>query len=387
MATSHEFYLAPGGPVDRLQEKLGLRTVERERYGLRALIAAVVIWVPLTVIALLDPNPGADISFFQDIAAHVRFLVIVPILIVADGTIGHRSRMVVTELLSSGVVPDSEADRFERAARRGRRMLESWVGEAIIIALTAALVWIAIRSMLAEPTLFWFERMTPSGGNALSWSGWWYAVVATPISAFLMLRWLWRYTVWSWFLWRVSRLELHLTGSHPDRAGGLGFVCFHQSMFCMLMFAAGCAVSAALANRILYADATLQSYRFPLAVIVCALVLAGVAPLLVFSPRLVRAKREKWMTYSRFSSDYVWMFERKWLGKKEPDEDALGSGDIQSLADIGGSFQRLVDMKPVPIDRRLVLAFLFATLSPVLPLILTVMPLREIIQMFIKAMI
>jgi hypothetical protein len=30
--------------------------------------------------------------------------------------------------------------------------------------------------------------------------------------------------IWFLFLWRVSRLDLRLTPSHPDRAGGLGFL-------------------------------------------------------------------------------------------------------------------------------------------------------------------
>jgi hypothetical protein len=383
--TGFDFYLAPGGPVDRLQGMLKMRRDDDAHLGLRALITALVIWLPLAVLAFLEPNPGMDVPFTHDIAAHVRFLLVVPLLILAEGTIGRRSRMVVAQFLSSGLVPDSEAGRFESAARRGRRLIDSWIAEIIIIAVSALLVSMAVHGVLAEPALFWFEKVS-SQGNVLTRAGWWYAAVATPVFVFLLLRWFWRYLIWWWFLGRVARLDLRLTGAHPDRTGGLGFVSFHHSMFASLTFAVACAVSAAAANRILWADATLQSYKIPLVLITIGAVLCGVAPLLVFTAQLIRAKRRNWMSYSRFASDYVWMFEQKWMGKKTPDEEALGSGDIQSLADLGAGFERMIEMRPTAIDRRLLLSFLVAAVAPLLPLTLTVMPLRDILKMMLKAM-
>ena len=48
--------------------------------------------------------------------------------------------------------------------------------------------------------------------------------MSIPIFQFLTLRWLYRLLLWFLFLWRVSRLDLRLAPSHPDRAGGLGFL-------------------------------------------------------------------------------------------------------------------------------------------------------------------
>ena len=146
----YEFHLAPGGPVDRLQERLKLRRDDGANLGLRAFITALVIWLPLAVLAFVEPNPGADISFPRDIAAHVRFLLVVPILILAEATIGHRSRLVVSQFLSSGLVPDSEAHRFESAVKRGRRLLDSVIAELLIVAISALIVWIAVHGVLAD---------------------------------------------------------------------------------------------------------------------------------------------------------------------------------------------------------------------------------------------
>jgi hypothetical protein len=381
-----EFALAPGGPVDRAQAWMKITTPDSPRLGPRALVAALLAWLPLVVMVILHPNPEADISFLRDIAAHARFLLILPLLLIAEGPIRERSRMVVSHFRSSGLVADEDIPRFDALVRKGTRLVDSTLAELLVMLLSAALVYSAMRGVLSEQAVFWFEKVTAQG-HGLSLAGWWYAAVATPVFVFLMVRWLWRYLVWWWFLGRVATIDLRLTGTHPDRAGGLGFVSFHQSVFAFLTFAVGCAVSAAAANRILYAGATLVSYKVPIIGIAAGAVILGIAPLLVFTPRLLAAKRNGWSTYSQFSSDYVLKFEQKWFTPGGTRDEALGSGDIQSLADLGGSFERLVHMQVVLLDRRLILSFLFAAVGPMLPLLLTMMPLKEIIRVLLKALI
>lgn len=383
-AAPRDFALAPGGPVDRIQAWLRITSPDSMRLGRRALAIAMIAWLPLAAMTLLRPASGADVPFLCDIAAHVRFLLIIPLLIIAEGTIRNRSRMVVQTLRTSGLVPEADLPRYEATVKRGRRLIDSTVAEVVVIALSAGLVSALIHGSMAEPAVFWFEQ-PDSNGTLLSNAGWWYAAVATPVFFFLLLRWTWRYLVWWWFLGRVSRLDLRLTGTHPDRVGGLGFIMFHHAVFASVTFALGCAVSAAAANRILYADATLRNFQWPILGMAVFAVLMGIAPMLVFTIPLVKAKRKAWMEYSAFASNYVVAFEEKWLHGKS-DEEALGSGDIQSLTDLGGSFERMVQMRDVAVDRRLIFVFLIAAVAPALPLILTVMPLKEIVRVLVKAM-
>jgi len=381
-----EFALAPGGPVDRAQMWMKITTEDSLRLGRRALVAALLAWLPLLVMVILRPNPDADISFLRDIAVHARFLLILPLLLIAEGPIRDRSRMVVATFRDSGLVADKDMAHFNALVRKGKRLIDSTVAELLVMLLSAALVYTAMRGVLSEHAGFWFEKVTAEG-HGLSIAGWWYAAVATPFFVFLMVRWLWRYLVWWWFLGSVAKIDLRLTGTHPDRAGGLGFVSFHQGVFALLTFAVGCGVSAAAANRILYAGATLVSYKVPIIGIAVGAVILGTAPLLVFTPRLLAAKRKGWSTYTRFSSDYVLKFEKKWFAEGGTAEESLGSGDIQSLADLGGSFERLAQMQVVLLDRRVILSFLLAAVGPMLPLLLTIMPLKEIIRVLFKALI
>jgi len=71
---------------------------------------------------------------------------------------------------------------------------------------------------------------------------------------------------------------------------------------------------------------------------------------------------------------------RHGLGGAATDEPSVGSADIQSLADLGNSFEVVRAMRVAPVTRDAILQLAAATLLPVAPLLLTVMPLQELLQ-------
>ena len=74
----------------------------------------------------------------------------------------------------------------------------------------------------------------------------------------------------------------------------------------------------------------------------------------------------------------------KWLRNGAPaDEPLLGSGDIQSLADLSNSFEVVRTMRIVPVTKEAVLRLAAASLVPVVPLGLTMMPLEELVKRLI----
>jgi hypothetical protein len=74
-------------------------------------------------------------------------------------------------------------------------------------------------------------------------------------------------------------------------------------------------------------------------------------------------------------------FDRKWLrGGAPADEPFVGSADIQSLADLGNSYEVVRTMRTTPITRDAVVGLAAATLVPIVPLLLTMMPLEELLK-------
>lgn len=82
---------------------------------------------------------------------------------------------------------------------------------------------------------------------------------------------------------------------------------------------------------------------------------------------------------------FIWAFDRKWLhGGAPADEPLVGSADIQSLADLGNSFEVVKGMSPVPFTKQTALRLALTTLAPTAPLILTVIPLSELLGRLLK---
>ena len=233
---------------------------------------------------------------------------------------------------------------------------------------------------MALDTATWYA--TPSaGGSKLSLAGMWYGYVSLPIFQFLLMRWYFRLFIWARFLWQVSRIELSLVPTHPDRVGGLGFLSNTVYAFAPLAVAHGALLAGLLANRIFYLGATLPEFKVEIAVVVIFLLCVVFGPLLVFAPQLAQAKRTGLREYGTLAERYVREFDAKWLrGGAPADEPFVGSGDIQSLADLGNSFEVVRTMRIAPVTKEAILQLVAATLAPIVPLALTMMPLEELLK-------
>jgi hypothetical protein len=208
-----------------------------------------------------------------------------------------------------------------------------------------------------------------------------YGYVSLPIFQFLLLRWYFRLFIWARFLWQVSRIELSLVPTHPDRLGGLGFLSKTVHAFAPLAVAHGAMLSGMLANRIFHLGTKLPEFKGEIAVMITFLLCVVLGPLLVFSPQLSQAKRTGLREYGTLAERYVREFDTKWLrGSAPADEPFVGSGDIQSLADLGNSFEVVQTMRIAPVTKDVILQLVAATLAPIVPLALTMMPLEELLK-------
>ena len=241
----------------------------------------------------------------------------------------------------------------------------------------SCLIW---RQYMALDTATWYAAPTVAGLQ-LSLTGVWYGYVSLPLFQFLLIRWYFRMFIWARFLWQVSRLDLSLVPTHPDRVGGLGFLANTVYAFMPLAVAHGAMLAGPLANRIFYLGAALPEFKLEIAVLVVFLLCVVLGPLLVFAPQLAEAKRTGNREYGTLAERYVREFDAKWLRGGAPADEALvGSGDIQSLADLGNSFEVVRTMRIAPVTNEAILRLVAATLAPLVPLALTMMSLEELLK-------
>ena len=225
------------------------------------------------------------------------------------------------------------------------------------------------------------RRVIAVEGSKLSFAGVWYGYLSLPLFQFLLLRWYFRLFIWTRFLWQVSRIELILIPTHPDRVGGLGFLANTVYAFTPLAVAHGALLAGLIANRIFYVGAALPDFKIEIGVLVVFLMCVVLGPLLVFAPQLAQAKRTGNHEYGTLAERYVREFDAKWLrGGVPADEPLVGSTDIQSLADMANSFEVVWTMRIAPITRDAILRLVGATLVPIVPLALTMMSLEELVK-------
>jgi len=381
---TQSFTLTEGGPGAAFLKQIHLVRPEwGAGLGRTALILAAITWAPLFVLCGFEGLLFGRVKmpFFYDIAAHTRFLVAVPVLVLADIPVGLSLRQVMGHFVGAHLVRDDELGKFEKIIRDSLRFRDSHVGEIIVLVVTYLATYNALFGASSQSGT-WFR---PETGQGLTLVGYWYALVALPIFQFLIFRWIYRMAVWSRFLWKVSRLDLLLTPTHPDAAGGLAFVGKSLIPFGVILFAISAVVSSGIAERILFGGARLREYQWSyLTLFVFALAIFA-APMLIFVPTLLALKQRGLMEYGTLGSEYTQAFYRRWVGKTEPaEEPLLGTGDIQSLADLGNSFEIIRKMRILPVELSDFIAFVLPGLIPALPLAATVMPLGDIVKGLLK---
>jgi hypothetical protein len=213
----------------------------------------------------------------------------------------------------------------------------------------------------------------------------WYAFVSVPLFQFLLLRWYYRIFIWARFLWQVSQIQLRLVPTHPDHLGGLGFLSMTSSAFAPLAAAHGALVSGWIATRIFHHGAALLDFKVEIVAVAVVMLCLVFAPFLVFSRHLAHFWRQGERDYGPLAERYAHQFEAKWVaGSPPPREALLGTSDIQSLSDMGHVYDVVHTMRLVPFTRQGAVQVLAATLAPIAPLLLTMMPLGELVRQLAK---
>lgn len=375
-----EFSLAHGAPFCRLQQRLHLIRPTSLQPGRRALLFALIAWLPLVAMTLAAgtfAEPHDPRAFAYDYTVHARLLVAIPLFIILEVIARARLDTFVRHFLDSGLVPAEQLNRLGGIVGRCLLHRNSGWGELIILVLAAAASFVTVRINLGWRSPSWLGSLS-EGGIAISAAGWWYLLVGSPLFFFLLFRWLWRYGLWVNLLRQIARLDLRLVATHPDRAGGLMFISQYPQVFQAFAFAVSCVAASSIARDLVFDSASFASVRPMMLVWIAAIVLVFVVPLTVFGKPLIAVKRRALLEYSAFASRHNLAFEQRWVRDRDAG-DPLGTPDISSLADLGAGFEAVRNMRTVPLSKEAILPIVLAALLPMLGAAATQVPLKELL--------
>jgi hypothetical protein len=366
--------LTAGGWFQRLERRAHLEPLRRQ-----VALAIAITWAPLPVLALLESLLGRPDRLLRDLSIHARLLVALPMFLAASRWLDRGCGIALKRLDEEGFVGAPERSRVRALLDRIDRVRGSvWtdtllLGAALVIGIGALSGWLPPAGLIHGVSVSRFSAVRV-----------WYALVSLPLSQFIVLRALLHWALWIRFLAGIARLPLRLVPWHADRRGGIGFLKVPSLVYsAMVLFAASSMLCAGWGTQIILEGAKIQAFRplLYLSVIVGAVLAFG--PLLTFVPLLVKERERGRIEFGTLVTDYARAFGQRWMHGDR--RDLLGNPDMQSLNDISGSFRENVDgMVPILFTVRDAILLLVVSQLPVLPLIFTALPAREVLGRLLK---
>ena len=377
------FSLVVGGPFSDALRRLGLTGSDQLPTPRAALGLALLAWgIPALLVAaqsLLDAR-YAGWSFFTDLTVYARYLLALGVMIATERYADGRIILLTRQFRDARLLPDDSRQAFSDALVLADRRSSSRLAEAIVLLVAFALSSLTAHLEIELAGSTWLGAVV-SGEIVYSWGGQASRFVSNPLFLFLVFRWVWRFVVWTVLLFRISRLRLQLTPLHPDRAAGLGFLAIYPSIFGGFVFALSCVVASSMVKEIGLARHDPDLVWFAIAGWIAFNLILFLGPLLVFAAPLYAARERGLLEYGRLAAHHHLAFHRKWIDGARDGGEMLGTTDPSSAADLDATVQAVLDMRFAPIDLPAVLQLVVASGIPMIGVVLTQIPLAELLKM------
>lgn len=373
------FRISTGGLIYRffththIQNPLGYFTRSR------VLLLIAASWLPLFLLAALEGNlynKSLDLPFIFDLKPHVRYLIVLPLLIVADSFIDPLVSFVLQSIRNSGILGSEDKTKYVIAVEKLSQRKDSILAD-IIILIFSALVILSFLSNLEKLEVGseltnWIVVHSTTGAH-LSYAGWWFLCVSSLLLQIVLYRWLWRFYLWCEFLFRISRIELNLQPTHPDLAGGLGLLNNGENAFVLIYFSLGSLLSVRLADELLFNDMTLlQATHVGIYFIIVSVILMTI-PMFFFSWQLGKTRVLGRVTYGGLGYRLSRAFNKKWGNPSDHanGEKLLKTADPSSVCDYSGVYDVVKQMRYSPISMKTYMVQAAILAIPFFPLVFT----------------
>ena len=353
-------------------------------YTIRLLVLTGIAWLPLMVLTLIDGTfytSDITIPFIKDATPFVSGLIVIPLLVMADNLIEPMMVRVLKYLKVSGVVADSEKESLISAAEKMTLQMNSKPVQILLVVLLITISWLLQSDyvdMWEEDGVTSWMLTLENGDVDETLAGTWFLLVTSPLVSFLLYRWMWRFVVWSIFLYRVSRMKLELYASHTDHAAGLGMIGANHALFSILFLIMAVLVSSELAGNLLYEGDQLVEIKQLAIVFVAISMVVLFIPLIFFTNKLIKLKHNALVEYGILQNQASGDFHKHWI--KDQANDLVDSMQPSAMADYSAVYEIISNMRVVPIDTKTIIVVAALILLPFLPLALTESSIWDILQ-------
>src|SRR5215510_9049010 len=180
-----------GGPPFRLEKSLGLIKPDEWRSFRRAVLAGALVWLPLLILSAIESlayRENRVASLIGDLSVGFRFLIVVPVLILAEEFTIVRMGQIGRHFVDAGLIKASDRPRFDAIIAQSRRLLVSAQVELLVVILAYLATITLIQTFPEQDIPPWHKAF--GVGMGYSWAGWWHALVSIPVALILLMGWL-----------------------------------------------------------------------------------------------------------------------------------------------------------------------------------------------------
>ncbi|HET7000762.1 MAG TPA: hypothetical protein VFI33_05625 [Puia sp.] len=374
MTIVRDFAFASGGIFWKIFDRTKFESKDLRHQVLILIGLILVCWLPLAGLSFLTLGWANFYHLFlRDIATQVRFLIVLPILLISRRSLNKSFNQTISFFYETKIVDDDNKQSFENVLNWLTKRINSKLVDFILLVLVYSAFYFQENSQINNSSTYAPWHLV---NDHMTSAGWWYLLVSLPVLQMLLYRWLYSILLWIIFLRKISKTDLHLSALHPDGVGGLGFLQYTQLSFFPVALAFSALTAGVLNNMIMFSGISIQDYKVAIGSVLIFVFLLFIFPLMLLLPKLAQIKRKYFMLYSL----EAWPFARKYeeelklyyqTGEEKP--------DASWHVDLIGSFEKTRDMKTILVDKVILFAFIAAVVLPFLPVVAQQIPLKEII--------
>ena len=378
-----EVSIIRGGPFYRVQHAIGLIREDRWNLGRRITFLVAITWLPLLIITLLTDFKDLH-SFLTDYRVHGRLLIAVPALLFGEIYMESRLRGVLIHIRKSGLLDAPDMAHMEGVVADVVRARDAWLPELAVLVLLIVHT-IASWKGLVDATPWLAQGI---GDNTrLTPAGWYAVVVSAPLFQFLLGLGLWKWLLWTFFAFKLSRQKLQVVATHPDQHGGLGFLGLTASAFAPVAFAATSVIGATFRYDIVHHGAKLMDFKLPAIALLVIIAVIALGPLVFFVPRLAALRRQGILEYGILAQIHSAEFHEKWISRRAGHEaEFLAAPESSTLNNFGNVYEKIKALKPFPADAGSLYMLAAAVAIPALPVVLTQIPVSVVLTDLLRAL-
>jgi hypothetical protein len=373
------FFLVRGGPLFRLLRASGIVASGTSGYLWRALLAAVVTWIPIAVSAFIGRRMfagGIPEPLLAHFGIHARLLFALPLMILAEPYAEKIIAIAIARFRPAGLLEGVAPEAFAAALRPAERVRDSWLQWAGLVLAFAPAAALLRGGEAFGDELSWAMQQT----SAFEFGGWWYTLVARPFFIVVAWLWLWRLLTIAVLMRSLAKLQLRFVPTHPDRNGGVGFVAWVPMAFAPFLLAIAAVIAARMGHDYLYHGIELKIIGMLVAAFLLIALPLCLLPALMWAPALVAMKKRARESYRDLVGAVGRAVHRRWVEREGFESDLLDAPGIGPVADANTMYEAVERIQPIPLRKGTVIPLVLAGLIPFVPIVAQEVPISELLK-------